>query len=584
MSELAASTDLTPSSARIPVASGAGSGTTLRGAVQSLRSFAAQPAVAKSLPAIGFVVLIALAAMIWMAFSAPPARTLFAGASDEEKAAIVEALQTAGIDNSVNQSTGEVQVSESDYHQARMLLASQGLPRSGPDASEALGNLPLGSSRAVESERIRSAREMDLARTIEGIDVVQSARVHLAVDAPSLFVRDRARPAASVMLTLASGRSLGDSQVQAIVHLVASSVPGLAPDEVSVVDQNGRLLSRTGADAATAASERQIAVQASIEDRYRRAVSALLTPIVGEGNFSAEVHADVDFAEVQSTREGFPQEQRALRSEEGQLSTDGSAGTPTAGGIPGTLSNEAPPASQVAAAPGQTVTPAIPGAPAAGETGAAGAAGGRRTENYARNFAVGREVSVTRQPIGTVKRLSVAIALRNPQGGQRGRQELQALEQLVKGAVGFDQARGDVVALTARNFVATEAPVENWYEAGWVSATARNLTALALAALLIFGLARPLLRKGTAMLSQRAATKTTARSKMGGEIATVLADYARTSDIDMRVSLEMIEATRDYETRAALIRNFVRQDPARAALVVRDLIRADTKHGAAHHG
>lgn len=583
MSELAATTDLTPSAARLPAPSGGG-GTTLRGVVQNLRTFAAQPAVARALPAIGFIALIALAAIIWMVFSAPPARTLFSGVNDEEKAAIVEALQTGGIDHSINQATGEIQVSENEYHQARMLLASQGLPRSGPDPNDVIGNLPLGSSRAVETERIRSARELDLARTIEGIEVVQSARVHLAVDAPSLFVRDRNRPAASVMLTLAPGRTLGDSQVQAIVHLVAASVPGLAPDEVSVVDQNGRLLSRTGADAASAASEHQIAVQASIEERYRRAISALLTPIVGEGNFSAEVHADVDFAEVQSTREGFPQDQRALRSEEGQMSSDGSAGTPAAGGIPGTLSNEAPPASQVSAAPGQTVTPQIPGAPGATEAGGAAANGGRRTENYARNFAVGREVSVTRQPVGNVKRLSVAIALRNPQGGQRGRQELQALEQLVKGAVGFDQARGDVVALTARNFAATEEPVQNWWEAGWVSSTARNLTALALAALLVFGLARPLLRKGSTLLAQRAGTKTAARTRVGGEIASVLADYARTSDIDMRVSLEMIEATRDYETRAALIRNFVRQDPARAALVVRDLIRADTKHGAERHG
>ena len=583
MSETAATTELTTLPRRgVPAGSG---GSALRGTIQSMRSFVAQPAVQKSLPAIGFAALIGLAAIIWMIFSAPPQRPLYPGLGDEEKAAVVQALAAANIDHDVNSATGTVSVSEADYYQARMLLASQGLPRSGPDGDEMIGNLPLGSSRAVETERIRSARELDLARTIEGIDVVQSARVHLAVEAPSMFVRDHAAPAASVMLTLAPGRSLGDSQVQAIVHLVASSVPGLAPDGVSVVDQNGRLLSRTGSDAATAASERQIAVQTAIEERYRTALSQLLTPILGAGNFTAEVHADVDFAEVQSTREAFPESMRALRSEEGQLTAEGAgaaAGSEAAaGGIPGALSNQAPPASQVAAAPGGTVTPTAPEAPGAAATPDTG----RRTENYTRNYDVGREVSVTRQPVGNVKRLSVAIALRNPEGARpRSRQEIQALEQLVKGAVGYDQSRGDVVALSARSFAPAEESVPSWWEASWVSMLARNLTALALAALLVFGLGKPLLRKGTAMLASRASNARTGRSSVGSEIASVLADTARSSDVDMRVSLEMIEATRDYETRAALIRHFVRQDPARAALVVRDLIRDDTKNGTDRNG
>jgi flagellar M-ring protein FliF len=580
MSETATTTELSPLPRRgVPASSG---GAALRGTIQNLRGLAAQPAVQKSLPAIGFAALIGLAAIIWMIFSAPPQRPLYPGLGDEEKAAVVQALVAANIDHDVDSSTGTVSVSEADYYQARMLLASQGLPRSGPDGNEMIGNLPLGSSRAVETERIRSARELDLARTIEGIDVVQSARVHLAVETPSMFVREHAAPAASVMLTLASGRSLGDSQVQAIVHLVASSVPGLAPDGVSVVDQNGRLLSRTGSDAATAASERQIAVQTAIEERYRSAISQLLTPILGAGNFTAEVHADVDFAEVQSTREAFPESMRALRSEEGQLTAEGGAAAAeaTAGGIPGALSNQAPPASQVAAAPGGTVTPTAPEAPGAPATPEAG----RRTENYNRSYDVGREVSVTRQPVGNVKRLSVAIALRNPEGARpRSRQELQALEQLVKGAVGYDQRRGDMVALSARTFAPAEEPVPSWWEASWVSMLARNLTSLALAALLVFGLGKPLLRKGTAMLANRAGTARTARSSVGSEIASVLADTAR-SDVDMRVSLEMIEATRDYETRAALIRHFVRQDPARAALVVRDLIRDDSKNGTDRNG
>jgi len=374
------------------------------------------------------------------------------------------------------------------------------------------------------------------------------------------------------MLTLAAGRTLSENQVQAIVNLVASSVPGLSPDNVSVVDQNGRLLSRTGGDGATGASERQLAVQTAIEDRYRQAITTMLTPIVGAGNFTAEVHAEMDFSEVQSTREGFPQDARALSSEEGQLSTDTSGGG-APGGIPGALSNEPPPASEVAAAPGGAVTPE------AAEAGAATAAGGRRTENYARNFAVGREVSVTRQQVGTVKRLTVAVALRNPEGVRpRSQQELQSLEQLVKGSVGFDQQRGDTVALTARDFAPTEEVVPAWWEAPWIWPAARNGTAILLALILVFGIGRPLLRKGQAMAAKRAETQREAKVQMGDEIASVIADRAK-NDLEMKVTLEMIEATRDYETRAALIRTFVRQDPARAALVVRDLIKADSKEG-----
>ena len=566
MSELTASTDLTPLPAR---AAGGNPLSGMRGVTQNLRGLLDQPAVIKSLPAIGFIALIGLAALIWMVVSAPPSRTLFSGLTDQEKGAVVEALNTGGIAYEIDRSTGAIAVSEADYHQARMMLAGQGLPRSGPSGDEMIGNLPLGASRAVETERIRSARELDLARTIEGIDVVQSARVHLAVQSPSVFVREQPQAAASVMLTLASGRTLGDAQVQAIVHLVASSVPGLAPEGVSIVDQNGRLLSRRGD--ANSLGDQQLEVQSAVEERYRQAISTLLTPVLGAGNFTAEVNAEMDFSETQSTRENFPENQRVVSAEQGQVST-GPDGAGAAVGIPGALSNQAPPPAEASATP-EAAQPE--GEAATTEAAAAGP----RTENYNRTFALGREVSVTRQQPGTIKRLSVAVALRNPEGARpRSRQELQALEQLVKGAVGFSQSRGDVVALSAREFAPTETIEPAWYEASWIWPLARNVTALAVAALLIFGLGRPLLRKGSAMVAKRAEASRTARSKVGGEIASVLADRAR-SDLDMKVTLEMIEATRDYETRAALIRNFVRQDPARAAVVVRDLIRADARAG-----
>lgn len=542
------------------------------GILGQVRAFMAQPAVVRALPAIGLVAMVGIGVLIWSIFSAAPQRSLYAGSTDEEKSAMVEALQGAGIEHAIDRSTGSVTVSDDDYYKARMMLASKGLPRGGADGQEMLTNLPLGSSRAVEGERLRGAREQDLARTIEGIDVVQSARVHLATDSQSIFIRDDTAPAASVMLTLAPGRTLGDSQVQAIVHLVASSVPNLSPDNVSVVDQNGRLLSRDGNNGLNAESERQIAVQTAIEERYRQAIVTMLTPIVGEGNFTAEVHADIDFSEVQSTREGYPQNPGVITSEQGEVSVDNGA-TPAEGGVPGALSNQPPAAA--------TTSPTPPGTPAAAGAPAAVApapAASRRNENYNREFAVGREVSVTRQGSPTVRRVTVAVALKTPTGGKaRSAAEVQAIDTLIKGAVGFDQTRGDVVALSARNFAPVTQTEPVWYEASWVALLARNLTAILLAALAIFGLARPIIKKVSANAAARAEAaiaQPRQTDTVREEIAQHIVDQA-IADPTTKVTIDMIEATPNYETCAALIRNFVKQDPARAALVVRDLLRAD---------
>jgi flagellar M-ring protein FliF len=571
------STELTAAPARALAPNGGKGNAIVGNAIAQLRGFAAQPAVAKSLPALGLIGLLAVAALIWMTVSAAPGRDLFRGLPDGDKAAVVEALKGGGIAYSLDRDTGAITVSDADYHEAKMLLAAQGLPKSAPDGAQTIADLPLGASRAVESERLRGAREMDLARTIEAIDAVKAARVHLALEAPSAFLRERSKPAASVMLTLDQGRALSEQQVQAIVHLVASSVPGMSPDGVSVADQNGRLLSSQNDGGVSDATERQVAVQAKIEERYRQSLETLLTPIVGAGNFTAQVHAEVDFSETQATREGFPKEASTLRTEEGAMTL--AEAEPEAGGIPGALSNQPPAAAEVAAAPDGTMTPNVAGAPEA-----AGAAAQKRNENYVRSYAVGREVSVTRQQTGQVKRLSVAVALKNPEGvPPRTAQEIAALEKLVKGAVGFDAGRGDQVALTARSFAPEAAAEPGWWEAGWVSMIARNLTALAIVALLVFGLGKPLLKRGGAALAKRAEAQAAGRAAVRGEIADALAERAQ-SDPDTRVTLEMIEAARSYEARAALIRNFVRQDPARAALVVRDLIRADSKDGESKNG
>ena len=512
-----------------------------------LRGVMRQPAVRKALPALALTGAIGFAALTYFALSTPTQAPLFQGLAEADKAAVADALQSSGINYSLDPGTGAISVDAGKLHEARMLLAGQGLPKAQPTGDAMMASLPMGSSRAVEGETLRGAREADLARTIEAIDSVKTARVHLATPEASVFVRESKQPAASVMLTLQQGRSLSAAQVRAIRHLVASSVPNLSAEDVSIIDQSGALLSSEQASA----DDRMFQLQMQMEERYRQAVIALLTPIAGPGNFSVEVHADVDASESQSTRETYPENDRALRSEEGNKSTSGA--TQEAGGIPGATTNQPPAASQVAAAP-----------PA---QGAAGAGSSQSEETYTRSFDVGREIAVTRNPQGALRRLSVAVALRDGKGAKkRSAAEVAALENLVKGAVGFKADRGDVVAISARPF-AEEAPVVvNFWDAPWFFPLVQQLGAVLGALLAFFVIGRPLVQ---AVKARMAASKERAETEQKFMQAASRKGGLSTGGT---ITLDMIEAAPSYEARANLVRAFVRQDPQRAALVIRQML------------
>lgn len=544
--------------------------------------FIKQPAVAKSLPLLGLLGVVAMAGAAWLALREPPQRDLFRALPDADKSAVAQVLDQNGIRYDFDKSGG-MTVGEDDYFKAKMMLAAQGLPKSAPDGNSMIDSLPMGASRAVEGEKLRSAREMDLARTIEAIDSVESAKVHLAVEPPSVFLRERAKPSASVMLRLASGRSLTDAQVSAIVHLVASSIPELNPEDISVVDQNGRLISNNDSNAA---DDRQLAIQTRMEDRYRQSVIALLTPILGAGKFSTEVHTELNFAERQATRETYPQDEARLRTEQGTWASDprGQGAGGEASGIPGALSNQAPvnPTVTQTNPNGQAVAQGTTSAQTAAQPGTPPNPPMKTEETFNRSFELGREVSVTKDAIGTVKRLSVAVALDNgPDGKPRSAQEIAALEALVKGAVGFDQARGDVVALSSRSFAREEVAQTPWYEAEWVSPLVRNVSALLVALLVIFGIGRPLLKRRAAAQTAAAEQSAAEGLKMGREISHEISRQAvENPDPAKPITLDMISSTYDYAQRADLIRNFVKQDPDRAALVVRDLLKEGKKENA----
>ncbi len=522
----------------------------------------ANPLVRKSLPAIVLGGGVGMAALAWLLLATPDQRALYPQASEADRAAMADALSAANVAYSIDDQTGTISVGADSYYRARMLLAEQGLPQSGAGAGEDLAAIPMGASRAVEGEHVRASREADLARTIEQIDVVETARVHIAEPPSSVFLRDNDQPTASVMLTLRPGRTMSDAQVQAVMGLVSTSLPGLDASRVSVVDQRGQLLSQqamlSGSDA-----ERQFALQQRVENAYQRSITALLTPIVGADNFTTEVHVDLDFSETRSTRETVPTGPPVIEAEIGQISSDASAAP--AVGIPGTLSNVPPPAATPTDTPPAAASPV--GTPAA-----------NRNENYNRRFALGREVSVTNAQAPNLRRLTVAVALRNAPGARaRSAAEIQALDALVKGAIGFDAARGDIVAINARPFSSVEAMSAPWWQAPWVELLARNVTALALAALFLFGLFWPMFRRWTKARAQRASALAAQHMEAQMAAASHIGSEAAARQADGNITLDMIDHVQSYEGRAEMVRAFVRQDPDRATLVVRDLIKQDVE-------
>ncbi len=548
------------------------------GFMGSIQSFVQQPAIARAMPLIILSAVIIAALSAWLVLREPAQRDLFRGLPDNDKSAVMQALQSANIPYQVDETSGTLTVSNEDYHAAKIELAGQGLPRTAPSGDTVMSSMPMGASRAVESEKLRTAREMDLARSIEALDNVISARVHLAVEQPSIFLRDRNEPAASVILQLSGATKLDERQTTAILNLVASSVPGLDASNVSVIDQNGRLLSSRD-DENSKNNDTQLKIKAAIEDRYRQSLASLLTPIVGPGNFVAEVTADVNFDEKQATSEIYPADGSVLRSEQGMRSEE-PVGGPQVGGIPGALANRPPAAAEFEDQPGGE------------EEQAAQQTEPRKTsEEYQRNFELAREIAITNQATGQVSRLSVAVAIDDKAlKDTKSPKEIQEIEKLVKGTIGFNAERGDQIAVSARQFrpVTEKEAEEAFYESPWFAIIARNVTALVVALLIIFLIARPILKKWLS-------AEKNLKANMAANSAAIPADLmmqnrslpsAAPTNADAggsagqaaqingsQVTIDMIQAAPSYQERALLTQSFVKQNPDHAALVVKELLK-----------
>ncbi|SFC75549.1 flagellar M-ring protein FliF [Polaromonas sp. OV174] len=452
---------------------------------------------------IGASAAVAAVAAMWLWSRAPDYGVLYSNLSDRDGGAIIASLQQMNIPYKFAEGGGALLVAASKVPEARLRLASQGLPKGGTAGFELMDNQKFGTSQFAEQVNYQRALEGELARSINSIAAVESARVHLALPKPSLFVREQKKPSASVVLTLHRGRSIDEGQISAIAHLISSSVPELSAKSITVVDQAGNLLSAANAGA-RGLDVSQLKYTQEIEQGYIRRIEAILQPIVGAANVHAQVAAEIDFSVVENTDEKYRPNQEpgsaAIRSHQSSESLQQGAVPP--GGVPGALSNQ-PPVNPVA----PIVNPASAPSPGTLPAGAPGTARKDGTTNYE----LDRSIRHVQQGAGGVKRLSAAVVVNyrssvNAQGKRLTQAlsaaELEQVNNLVKEAMGYSSERGDSLNVVNSPFASDNnndvmvLPLWKQPENIELAKSVGKYLLLAMLALwLWFAVLRPLLRK-----------------------------------------------------------------------------------------
>jgi flagellar M-ring protein FliF len=444
--------------------------------------------------------VVAIVAALWLWTSAPEYRVLFSNYTDKDGGAITASLDQMGVKYKFSDSGSAILVPADRIHDLRLKLAQQGLPRAGNVGFELLENQKLGTSQFVEQVNYQRSLEGELANSIQSLAAVSSARVHLALPKPSVFVRDQQKPTASVLLNLQPGRTLDQAQVSAIVHLVASSIPELPPANVTVVDQNGTLLSDSANKNGKQLDPNQLKYVEALQQNIVKQVESIIAPLVGQNNVRAEATAEVDFAQTDTAAEMYkpnsPPEPQAIRSQ--QTSEQSGPGSTNPSGIPGALSNQPP---------GVATAPLEGGA----QPQAQSASTGPSRKDSTTNYEVDKTIRYEQRPMGGVKRLTVGVVVNyrrsiDPKTGKVVVRPLTAAEvaqinELVKQAMGYSQARGDSLNVTNAPFDGVDKPEEralDWWKDPANLPLAKDIARYAFIALVLaflwFRFVRPLLK------------------------------------------------------------------------------------------
>jgi flagellar M-ring protein FliF len=556
-------------------------------AMNPIDAFAQSRAVRHVGRLIGLAAAVAIGTVVALWTSEPNYAPLYSNMSGQDAAQIVDVLTASDIDFKLDASSGSIMVDQAKLPAARLKLAAQGLP--GSTAAQGMEMLHadqgLGTSQFIETARYNHALEAELVRSVESMRSVEKARIHLAMPKQSIFIRNRIKPSASVVIKLYPGRVLSPGQVDAIVQMVASSIPMLESGEVAVVDQFGRLLTQDD-DAGMAQTSKQYEYSRLLEDNMADRIINLLQPIVGIGKVNAQVAAQLDFAEVESTREAFDPERSVIRSE--QVSEEKSTSLSKILGIPGALTNQPP---------GEGTT--APNAEGDAD-GIEAPIPTSENSSSTRNFEVDRIISHTNSQVGSVQRLSVAVVIDNKSTTAADgtiekvpytNEDIARFVQLVKETIGFDENRGDSVSVINTSFLQIEQEVVAiipWWQSLLNEAWVLNLLKQVFGAIgllilyLMFG--RPFLRtllpnrievdsESQALAANNNAAVSGSPSSVSrggaGESAMGLPNL---SDDPNNPAAAMRRKDATYDQKVDMARSLVLEDPARVANVMKQWV------------
>ena len=567
--------------AQMPAAQGAAN-TSI--SLSNLSQIMQQPAVRKAMPAIIAFLSVAVFLLAYSWMQGPFYRAVYPGLSESDRQAAFEALAGADFKARIDSSTGELKVPDSRYHEARIFLAARGLPQEGTTGgiSGLSDEASMTSSQFMEQVRYVSAMEQELARSITQINTIRSARVHLASPKQSVFVRNRTPAKASVVVSPYPGRQVSRSQVEAITHMVSSSVPYLATEDVVVVDQRGKLLTDANNFASMQLNSAQMEHKQRLEETYRNRIDALLMPVVGMGNVRAEVDIQVDYTEEESTYEEYDGNNNGPKARSEVLSLDQDA-VSSAEGIPGATSNTVP----------LNATAVLNG-----QLNGSGEDSGLRTSSSTttRNYEMDRTVRHVKRQGGSVERISVAVVINEPAGEASDEAgdaagfselELERFSDLVKGVVGFDGERGDVVTIVSATFETPE-PFQSdiaWYENNQVISGIKTLGAAIMFLFILLSIVRPVIKAYLPAVDESLAEDLPTSSKDGElndeEMRLIeMRDGESLEDIKAKlkpkkstISAEMLDTANTYDDKVALVRLLVAEDSGRVANVLKKMIR-----------
>ncbi|MBT5302914.1 MAG: flagellar M-ring protein FliF [Tateyamaria sp.] len=562
-----------------------------RNAVATIRDAIDQPSFRRAFPTILAALTAVAAVVVFASMREPNMTTLYASASDADKSKIYEALKNMGMSVELDPATGEVLIPTNDYHQARISLAAQGLPEYASNGFEEIDNLPLGVSRSVETMKLKKVQENELSRSIAEISSIQAARVHLALPEKSVFIRNQTAPTASVFVTLKNGRQLDQTQVRAITNLIASSVPGMSQDGVSIIDQSGRLLSYSPDNPNEVMADSQLAYRMRLESIYRSRIQSLVAPIVGASNVTAQVNLEIDFTRRETSQELVDPQDTAILSEQSSLNVTAKK---DAVGIPGAISNQPPTEAQIATKD-VSATMGGDGEKDNFET---------KSSTELKNYEISRKFETVTTPSNIIARIDAAILVRdrkviNADTGEVTFEPIsekikKEMEQLISSAIGIKAERGDSLTITSQLFNDEIIGEQiRWFETAWFKSIIEKTLLVLLLGFVSLGVVRPMLSRILVPTSStNSVMELYAEAETMADLATQRVESTKAVEVEegetiegikaklkpkkkSGISADLLDTANTYDDKVALVRMIVADEAGRVANVFKQLMRQD---------